>query len=186
MGVSDDAVEVSYPTVVATLGRDYEGAWRDATDSALTRVRQIPADDGSFGPVPAARQFGKVYQAAATTYEATLAGIGRDLQDAAGALAAAAREMSRLDEDAGSGFTALLARWADPSGFENTRAHDRATASDQVRQDAGALDDLDGDGVVDAFDSAADPAGSGPPAPPAEDATEETTEEAIVDPAVGS
>ncbi|MGL5817862.1 MAG: hypothetical protein ACRCYR_09890 [Phycicoccus sp.] len=178
MAVPDDQLEVSYPTVLETLGRDHEGAWREATDHALTRVRRIPADGDSFGPIPAARQFGRVYQAAATTYEATLAGIGRDLQDAAGALAAAAREMSRLDEDAGSGFTALLARWGDPDGFENVRAHDRAAASDEVREDAMALDDLDGDGVVDAFDDTTDVAGAGPASVP----TEDRVEAPVVDP----
>ncbi|MGL5862907.1 MAG: hypothetical protein ACRCY9_16800 [Phycicoccus sp.] len=177
MGVPDDQLDISYPTVLETLGQDHEGAWRDATDSALTRVRQITADGESFGPVPAARQFGKVYQAAATTYEATLTGIGRDLQDAAGALAAAAREMARLDEDAGSGFSALLARWGDPGGLESTRAHDRAVASDEVRDDAEALDDLDGDGVVDAFDGSAG-GDTGLPAPLPGDAAS--------DPVVGS
>lgn len=125
---------VRYPSVLSTLGKDHETNWRDTTHTELNRIKNGMADADTFGEIPAARAFGRVYVAAQRTYEATMAGIQEDLVAAGEALAKAGAEMRRRDEDAGSSFATLNARWSTDAGFNSSQRHDEATETEEVRE----------------------------------------------------
>lgn len=139
----DPRMLIRYPDILVTLGKDYEQMWLASCRDNLTRVQNTDADPELFGPIPAARTFGLVYGAAATTYEATLRGIQQDLVDAATALADAAAEMHARDENAGAAFTSLSGRWSDPGGFASDQAYDEAQLSPVVHEGGAARAEVD-------------------------------------------
>lgn len=134
MGIPREDQPVTYPPVLSTLGKDHESNWRESTHTELNRIEHGMTDLDTFGDIPAAQAFGRVYMAAQRTYEATLRGIQEDLVAAGEAMSVAAAEMRRRDDDAGSSFAVLNARWSDEGGFSSSRRHDEATATEEVRE----------------------------------------------------
>ncbi len=176
MGIPREDQPYTYPSVLSTLGKDHETNWRDSTHTELNRIKYGLTDADTFGDIPAARAFGRVYVAAQRTYAATLGGIQEDLVAAGEALAGAAAEMRRRDDDAGSSFAVLNARWSDDGGFSSSRRHDEAADTEEVRDggrelvrieegNAGTAEDQptgqDVDTGTDTTDPGASPSGQG-------------------------
>ncbi|MEO5608096.1 MAG: hypothetical protein ABIQ61_08360 [Ornithinibacter sp.] len=149
---------VRYPPVLSTLGKDHESIWRDTTHTEINRIKNGITDLDTFGDIPAARAFGRVYVAARRTYEATLTGLQEDLVAAGEALANAGAEMSRRDEDAGSAFVALNARWSSDAGFSSSQRHDEATQTEEVRDGARELVRIDQEAADASVDTGDQPA----------------------------
>ncbi len=139
---------IQYPTILQTLGTDYQANWTGTTQDALKTVKFTYASASTFGDIPVARDFASVYLAAQHIYEATLRGIKDDVTAAAEALARAASEIRDRDEASADAFQTLQARWGDGGGSSTTRETEQASEDEPVREGAEAQVRLrDGDGA---------------------------------------
>lgn len=145
MGFPDEDRPISYPPVLAVLGRDHEQTWREKAHEQVTRADNSLADKATFGGLPAAQTFATVYAAAVAEYTATLRGAQADLVTAAENLARAAEEMRNRDEDAGAAFVTLLGRWTDPEGFQSNQNREEAREGEQAQQGATTMAGLTAD-----------------------------------------
>ena len=126
---------IQYPTILQTLGSDYQANWTGTTQDALKTVRYTYASASTFGKIPAAQDFASVYLAAQHIYEATLRGIKDDLTAAAEALAQAGAEIRERDEASADAFRTLQARWGtDGDGSATARQTRDATDDEPVRE----------------------------------------------------
>ncbi|QKE85341.1 hypothetical protein [Arthrobacter sp. NEB 688] len=147
---------IQYPSILQTLGLDYEQDWTSSTHDALRTVEYTVASRSTFGEIPEAQDFATVYTAAAHIYEATLRGIRDDLTAAAQALAQAGAEIRERDEASGDAFQTLQARWAGGDGFASTQQTEQA-AQDEAAVEGGAAQVR----IAEATPAPADPADPG-------------------------
>lgn len=152
---------IRYPSILGTLGADYEQRWVESTHTEIKRIRTSVAQARHFGDIPAAQDFAAVYAAAQHVYEATLRGIQADLQAAGTALAQAGREIRDRDEASAGAFQHLMARWSADEGLTSTQEHDRAFREAQVRLDEAAVPPAGGE-PSDSADGSMDTGGSTP------------------------
>ncbi|MBT9255741.1 hypothetical protein KMZ32_09635 [Phycicoccus sp. MAQZ13P-2] len=129
---------IQYPSILQTLGLDYEQDWTSSTHDALRTVEYTVASRSTFGEIPEAQDFATVYTAAAHIYEATLRGIRDDLTAAAQALAQAGAEIRERDEASGDAFQTLQARWVDPDDFAASQQTQQAARDEAAVEGSAA------------------------------------------------
>ncbi|WP_299447168.1 hypothetical protein [uncultured Phycicoccus sp.] len=153
---------IRYPSILSTLGADYQQQWADSTHDEIKRVQGSIAQPRHFGEIPAAQQFAAVYQAAVHVYEATLKGIKTDLEAAGEALARAGQEIRARDEVSADAFQQLRSQWSTEGGFTSTQQHEAASQHQQVRDGVQAKVTLEQAAARAEQGGAADDAQAGP------------------------
>ncbi|MBM6399050.1 hypothetical protein [Phycicoccus sonneratiae] len=165
---------IRYPSVLQTLGLDYEQNWTGTTHDALKTVQYSVTTETTFGDIPSAKSFASVYTAAQHIYEATLRGIREDLVAAATALAQAHQEIQDRDEASGDAFRTLEARWNDGDNFSASQNNAQASQDDEGRAGSEAQVTLaegapapEGDGPADGGSDGTMPTDATTPGQPA-------------------